>query len=87
MICTESDQSVLHRYWLDIRARPSRMTLDVKAIGGRCNSSKVANEDRLYKFSNPNSVSSSLSRGVRYQGRYTSFFSTACGMTFGAWFV
>ena len=42
MICAESGLRVPHRYWLHIRARPSRMTLDFKAIRCGCISSKVA---------------------------------------------
>ena len=69
MICDESGLSVPHRYWLDIRARPSRMTLDFKAIQCGCISSKVTIKARFPKFSNPNSVLSSLSRCVRYRER------------------
>jgi len=42
MICAKSGLRVPHRYWLHIRARPSRMTLDFKAIRCGCISSKVA---------------------------------------------
>jgi len=69
MICAESGLSVPHRYWLDIRARPSRMTLDFKAI--RCGgiSSNVAIKAQVSKCSNPNSFWSSLALGVRYRER------------------
>jgi len=69
MICAEYGFSVPHRYWLDIRARPSRMTFDFKAIWCGCISSKVANKAWLPTFSNHNSISSSLSHRVRYQER------------------
>ena len=45
MICAESGLCVPHRYWLHIRAQPSRVTLDFKAIRCGCISSKVANMD------------------------------------------
>ena len=77
-ICAKSGFSVPHRYWLDIRARPSRMTLDFKAIRCGCITFNVANKVRFPKFSNPDSVSSSLSRRVRYQRRMTCFFAAAC---------
>jgi len=68
-ICAESGLSVPHRHWLEIRARPSKITLDFKAIRCSCISSKVAHMARFPKFSNTNSVLSGLSRRVRYRER------------------
>jgi hypothetical protein len=69
MICAESGLSVPHRYLLDNRARPSRMTLVFKAIWCSCISSNVTNKARFPKCSNPHSVLSSLSHHVRYRER------------------
>lgn len=84
IICVKSELSVPHRFWLDVRAQPSRITLDYGAIWCGCISSKVADKARFLKFSNYNSVSSSISRRVRYRQRQTTFFAPACQMTFGS---
>jgi hypothetical protein len=86
-ICAESGLSMPHRYGLNGSAQDSRMTIDFKAIRCGCMLFKVANKARFSKLSNPNSVSSSLSRRVRNQGRYTSFSATACRRTFGVYVV
>jgi hypothetical protein len=66
-ICAESGLSVPYRYWIDVRARPSRMTLDFTAIVCGCIWSKVGNSAWFPKFSITNSVRSSLSRRVTYR--------------------
>jgi len=69
MICGKSGLSVPHWYWHDIRARPSRMTRDYKAIRCGCIPSKIPNKAQFPKYSDPNSVSSSLSHRVIHRER------------------
>jgi len=69
MICVESGLYVPDGYWLDIGAQPSKITIDFKTIRCSCISSRVENTAWFLRFSNPNSVSSSLSLQIRYRER------------------